>query len=325
MYCLLFTYNTNGSETMNSIMAVVIIVLFVVLVMFSLGVYFFVKYISRDRKKDKTLTPKWMQFKDKLDHGEKWLMENTTESITKIAADGTKLNALYIKAETKKFIVFVHGYRSSGLETWGCQAEYFNKQCGYNVLIPDLRACGKSGGKYAGFGVLDRYDILMWIKYLTERFGNDIEIALEGVSMGGAAVLMTSGFEELPENVKCVVADCAFTSPYEIFKYVLKTYFKLPCFPILNISSFLCRAFAGYGFKDYSTLSAMEINRLPVLFIHGKDDNFVPTYMSRENYKACKSTKKLLIVEKADHAISYYIDTELVTKEIEEFLNEYVK
>lgn len=106
--------------------------------------------------------------------------------------------------------------------------------------------------------------------------------------MGGATVLMTAGCENLPDNVKAIVADCAFTSPDEIFSHVLKKDYKLPKFPIMKINEAICKARAGYGFTDYSTIDAMKHAPCPIMFIHGSDNKFVPTWMSEKNYEDCK-------------------------------------
>ena len=93
----------------------------------------------------------------------------------------------------------------------------------------------------------------------------------------------------------------------------------------MNISNRLCEKKAGYGFRDYSTIEAMETTKLPILFIHGKEDTFVPTYMTEQNYAACKSDKEIMLVDNAAHAASYYEDPAVYENRIKNFLDKHIK
>lgn len=250
---------------------------------------------------------KWEEYKKMIRPRKEWLMQQNLEQITITARDGIRLHAYYLPAEkpSDRLVIGCHGYTSCGLSDFAAHS-YFYHQMGFDCLIPDHRAHGESEGKYIGFGILDRYDCRAWINYVIKRFGEDKQILLHGTSMGGTTVLMTAGFSDLPKSVKCVIADCAFTSPYDVFTHILKRDYHLPAFPIMNINDAMCRKKAGYGFQDYSTLTAVQQTRCPVLFIHGKEDNFVPTWMSQKNYEVCNSPKELLLVENAGHGASYY-------------------
>ena len=138
----------------------------------------------------------------------------------------------------------------------------------------------KARANISASGILDRFDCRAWIDYVERRFDGKKRILLHGTSMGATTVLMTLGDPTLPKSVKGVIADCAFTSPYDVFTHILKRDYHLPAFPIMNINSAFCRKKAGYGFQDYSTLTALKQTDRPVLFIHGEEDNFVPTRMT---------------------------------------------
>lgn len=269
---------------------------------------------------------KWEVYKEIIHANKDWLTPREKEHITIQARDGITLHAdLYpADTETDKLIICSHGYTTTGWDACSSIGAYFIKQ-GYDCLIVDNRAHGKSEGDYVGFGILDRFDILKWIEYINERYDSKKKILLYGVSMGAATVVMTAGFEDIPSNVKAVISDCAFTSPFDVFSHIMKRDYHMGKFPVMNINNVMCRKNAGYGFQDYSTLDAVKTTKLPILFIHGELDNFVPTDMSRQNYEACTSPKELLIVENAGHAASYYENSALYEKTIEEFLSKNVQ
>lgn len=140
--------------------------------------------------------------------------------------------------------------------------------------------------------------------------------------MGGATVLMTSGLK-LPKNVKAIIADCAFTSAYDVFSHILKRDYHIPKFPIMNLTERMTQKKAGYGYNEVSTLNEVAKTEIPILFIHGEVDDFVPIWMSEKNYEACNSEKELLIIKNADHAESYYTDTETYENALKNMIKKY--
>ncbi len=249
-----------------------------------------------------------------------WLEKQTPEDVFIRSRDGLCLHALYIPAQTPsdKLVILHHGFTSRAVHN-ASHAKFFHEQ-GYEVLLLDLRAHGESEGKYVGFGILDRFDTLEWIRYARERFGKDIRIVLHGTSMGGTTVLMALGLPEVQEAVSAVIADCAFTSPGEIFSHVIRKDYHLPPEPIIRVNGLYSRILSGYRFDEYSTLDALKDNRVPVLFVHGKEDKFVPTWMSQKNYDACTSKKRLLMVENAGHGSSIFENQPLYEQTEKEFL-----
>ena len=147
---------------------------------------------------------------------------------------------------------------------------------------------------------------------------------LHGISMGGATVLMTSGLQ-LPLQVKGIISDCAFTSAKEVFTHVLHTMIHLPAFPMMQISDFVNRKLAGYGLDECNAAREVRKASVPILFIHGSGDTFVPCRMCDTIYENCASPKQKLIVEGAAHAESYYKDTKAYENAMNEFLGGIVK
>ena len=201
------------------------------------------------------------------------------------------------------------------------KSKYFYDM-GYNVLIPDLRGHGKSEGDYIGMGWKDRLDIISWINFIIKENPN-AEIVLHGTSMGAATVLMTSG-ENLPSNVKAIVADCAYTSAWDEFSYQLETYLKVPSYYILNVTNMVTKLKAGYSLKEASALECVKKATVPILYIHGDKDKFVPYSMMDKLYDATNSPKEKLTIEGGEHANSDLVSPFLYWLTVEDFLNQYV-
>ena len=198
----------------------------------------------------------------------------------------------------------------------------FYHELGFHVLLPNNRAHGDSEGTYIGFGWLDRLDCIQWIKEIKDYFHKNLQIVLHGISMGSATVLMASG-EKLPDDVKCIISDCGFTSVLDELAHNLKQS-HIPPAIILPTATLLSKKRIGYSFKEASTIEQVKKSKTPTLFIHGDQDDFVPTYMVYDLYNACAADKDLLIVEGAKHAQSYLVNQELCEKTIIEFMSQYV-
>lgn len=268
---------------------------------------------------------KWEEYKKIITPKKEWLLEQEMEHLTIKSRDGLTLHGDFLPAasRTNKVAICGHGYTGCGLKDCAAISVFFHK-LGYNCLIVDHRAHGKSEGDYIGFGILDRYDMKNWIECMDKRFDGNAEIVLYGVSMGATVAVMTAGLSGLPASVKAVVADCAFTSPYDVFTHILRRDYHLPPFPIMNINDALCNAKAGYGFRDYSTLDAVRTTGIPILFIHGREDDFVPLWMSEKNYAQCRSAKDILIVDNAAHAASYYESKDEYEEKVKNFLEKFI-
>ena len=242
------------------------------------------------------------------ENSEKWSETIQQKQVEVKANDNITLRGTeYLKQEeTNKWAIILHGYRSnpSSVLTIG---EHFSEK-GYNVLIPSMRACADSEGEYVGMGWLDKEDLKCWINLIIEENKN-AEIILHGSSMGAATVLMASG-DELPANVKNIIADSGYTSVWDIFASEAKARFNLPEFPVLNMFQIVANRKAKYDIKEASSLKQVKKSKTPILFIHGDKDDFVPEYMCEKLYDATNCKKEKLIIHGAGHTDGKYREPE---------------
>lgn len=264
----------------------------------------------------------YAEYNDKnLNDAQKWLEEKSNYSDKYIESyDKLQLHSYVVSQNSNKWAIVVHGYGGSG-KLMSDKSKYFYDM-GYNVLIPDLRGHGKSEGDYIGMGWKDRLDIISWINFIIKENPN-AEIVLHGTSMGAATVLMTSG-ENLPSNVKAIVADCAYTSAWDEFSYQLETYLKVPSYYILNVTNMVTKLKAGYSLKEASALECVKKATVPILYIHGDKDKFVPYSMMDKLYDATSSPKEKLTIDGGEHANSDLVSPFLYWLTVEDFLNQYV-
>lgn len=267
-------------------------------------------------------TQKDNQFLAELDAAAKRLEGKKSETVTVTSLDGIPLVGHFIPSENpKRVIIAMHGWRSSWTKDFGTMSDFWEaNDC--SVLYAEQRGQNNSGGDYMGFGLTERYDVLNWINWVTERCGSKLPIYLAGVSMGATTVLMAAGLN-LPSNVHGIAGDCGFTSPQAIWKHVANKNLHLVYGLRSIMADTMFKERLQMATNDYSTVEALKNSKTPILLVHGTEDHFVPVEMTYENYVACAAPKKLFIVPGADHGMSYYTDKQGYEKTIIEFWNEF--
>ncbi|MBD7984938.1 alpha/beta fold hydrolase [Sporosarcina sp. Sa2YVA2] len=257
-----------------------------------------------------------------LKEAKKWYDDQQPEIVSVETDEGIRIHSQFIAQPTpeQKGVVLVHGFRSTGGDM-GKLAKFYYDQ-GFDVLLPDARGHGDSEGDYIGFGWHDRMDILQWVDFLTAH--GDEQIILHGNSMGAATVLMASG-EELPVEVRGIVADSSYSSVKEELAHQLKHIYNLPAFPLLEVTSFVTKLRAGYTFGEASVVNQVKKNTRPVFIIHGDADDLVPTEMAQQIYGAANGDKDLWIVPDAGHVKAYDNVTMEFERRLQTFLDSVMK
>ena len=291
------------------------------------GVYVFVFSCVRRKdlpwliKEEIEKTP-YGKYSELIQNSACWLSEHSAQDVYITSNDGLRLHGLCVPADHPKgTVLLAHGYRSCPLLDFGLAFSWYHN-IGFNLLIPDQRSHGKSEGRYITFGVKESDDMEKWIAYHNER-ANDLPILLCGLSMGASTMLYLVD-RELPPNVKGIIADCGFTSPYAILSSVFRDITHLPAFPSMAVAEFCARCFARFRLTQCDTRKSLAAARVPVLMIHGKEDGFVPCEMSKQGYDSCSGPKQLLLVDGADHGVSYLVEPEKYKQLVAGFIKKYL-
>ncbi len=248
---------------------------------------------------------------------------------------GERHHAIFVRAPMAcgRTAVLVHGYHGSAVLMLPIASIYY--RMGYNILLPDLHAHGLSDGDNVHMGWFDRLDVMRWMAAAERMFrvsGHRSEMVVHGVSMGAATTMCISG-ERQPDYVKCFVEDCGYTSAWDEFACQMKEQFGLSPFPLLYTSSALCKLRYGWSFSEASPLKQVAKSTLPMLFIHGAKDDFVPTWMVYPLFKAKtkpvdktgKVEKELWIVPETGHARSFKNHPEEYAKRVRTFVSRYMQ
>ncbi len=230
--------------------------------------------------------------------------------------DELDLHATFIDAGTDshKYAICIHGVKSNG-ELMSYYAQHYVEN-GINVLLPDNRGFGKSGGDYTGYGYFDRLDVMEWIYWILRR-DKEAKILLHGTSMGAATTLMTTG-EHLPSQVVMAVADSSYSTLTEEFEDVYKrakTGF-LPASVAIAFLRLIVLIRCGYDMSKVNCLEAVAKSKTPTLFIHGDEDRLIDPQMCAKLYEACNAPKQYCLILGADHVKGAYVDPDKYWKKV---------
>ncbi len=289
------------------------ILLLFLIIAFSVTLFMFYGSLGRKRDDGKSsvdtasLMTSFAPYREQIRRDKEWYKAQPRRTVSIKSHDGLTLYADVLEAENAvATVLLMHGYRGSGASDFSMVLPFYHKNR-INIVCPDQRACGRSEGKFVTLGVKERYDCLDWLRFISKEFGENLPIVMDGVSMGATTVLMVTGLD-MPKNVRGVIADCGFTSPWEIVKMVLAATKAIPVFPFAWFALPVSRLFAHFGLREADTRDAMKTCQVPIFFAHGKKDRFVPYEMSVQNYEACAAEKEFFTVEEAEHGMCFLME-----------------
>lgn len=310
-------------------MKIALCIIAALMLLFLAGTFvcFRMAFYSKDKDKKKGFSlppgPDYEPYRQKMHGWAEELKKLPYEDVSIVSFDGLTLRGkLYEYAPNADIELMFPGYRGCAeRDLCGGVQRCFDLQ--RSALVVDQRAGGQSDGHIISFGVNEHKDCLQWAQYLYDRFGTSRRVILTGISMGASTVMNAAG-QPLPPNVVGVIADCGFTEPKAIIKKVIKD-MGLPSdllYPFVRIAGIL---YGGFDIEAVTSLESIKSCRLPVFFAHGEADGYVPCYMSKENFDACPSKKKLLMIPGAAHGLSYVVDPESYVATLEEMKQLYRK
>lgn len=303
----------------------VVIVLALMIVLLSY-LCFRMAFYSPDRPaipSDAIDIPEGAAYEEFREDMEKWardLRAMPHEEMSITSFDGLTLRGkFYEYAPNAPIELMFHGYRGTAeRDLSGGVARCF--QLGRSALLVDQRGCSDSEGNVISFGINEHRDCLAWLDFAIQRFGKDAKIILTGISMGASTVLMVSD-KDLPPNVLGILADCGFSTAKDIIKKVIRQ-MGLPAdvgYPFVKLGA---KLFGHFDLEAHSAVEAVKHATVPVIFFHGDGDDYVPCEMSRINYDACTAKKKLVIVPRAGHGLSYPVAPDTYLNALREFFGE---
>lgn len=305
---------------MTYLIILIIIAILVIVFFLATGLYIFKSTVTR---KLHDIEKSYTRYVENNLFDEALYNSASKEDITLKSFDGLNLTSTLIMNEnpTNKFIVLVHGVSICYVGS----LKYFDifYKNGFNVLIVNQRRHGKSEGKYSTYGFYEKYDVNMWIEYLKSRFGNDIILGLHGESMGAGTVMETI---PLNDSIKFVIEDCGYSNFHELIGFQITHAYKNRLVrkilrPSLIFANFFMKTKAKFSMKKIVPIDIVSSTSLPMMFIHGKEDYFVPWYMAVDLYKAkTKGYKELYLVEGAKHAEALEVNKILYEKKIMTFI-----
>jgi fermentation-respiration switch protein FrsA (DUF1100 family) len=218
---------------------------------------------------------------------------------------GYPLFGIYFPAEgSHQTVMIVHGFTSN---LYGA-VKYMPlfRRRNFNILMIDLRHHGRSGGANITWGVQEKHDLAVWASWVLAQHGKEGVLGTLGESLGGATVLQHAAIDP---RVAFTIADCPFSNLRGLLTHVLKTDYRLPPSPLLELGEFWCRVLAGFTFAAASPMNSMDKIQTPVLLVHGEEDALVPAEMSRELFEAKTSgVREIRVFPGAGHAQAFSTD-----------------
>lgn len=243
------------------------------------------------------------------------------EHIILTSKDGLKLRGEFIDNNSNKTMIFCHGI-TVGL-IWSIKYIDMFYKTGWNILIYDHRRHGQSEGNYSTYGYFEKEDLDLWVNWVVKKKGKDSIIGLHGESMGAATVLQ---YIDINKYVKFIIADCPFSDLMELLGRKVKDDYKGLLYPILYLSNLKSKVIANFDYRWIKPIECVKNSTLPIMFIHGDEDKFVPWDMSVAMYEMKKKgLKKIYIAKGAAHAKSIEVNKKQYEKEVIDFVEEALK
>lgn len=288
-----------------------------------IGLFVVCYHFSNRVIKNKTLSPDEI-VKIDVDDGissKEWYEQLDKEDYSISSPYGYNLSATYIPTTSipsKGTMIFSHGVTVSHITSIKYMRLFHEK--GYDCLIYDHRRHGNSGGKDTSYGYYEKYDLKAVVDWLEKTKGFNGKLGIHGESMGSAILLLYAGMED---KADFYIADCPYTTIWDQLLYRMKKDYSFLLSPMLYIGNWVIYFRARFNLKGVNCLESVKKIKKPILFIHGMEDNYVPTYMGIALYEVKPEPKEIYLVPNARHAKSLATDPEKYMKVVFDFIKRY--
>ncbi len=309
-----------------------IIIIIVVLALFGAGYFIFASVFINNKKQEPVdpafidsdkdmMRPTAARLYAYIDSLKEKMKQLPFKRLETMSFDGHRLVGFLLEGNPEEVVICVHGFKSDMYSDYADKIKIYQDR-GSTVLLMNDRAHGESEGKYLGFSELDRMDVARWVDKINQMYERP-RIYLHGVSMGGATVIHCANMHL--ENVCGIIDDCGFDSILGITHFLMNSVFHVPYFPLGYLAWFWSQVLNHVNFNTSIGERCAYESDVPIVFIHGKEDHYVPCWMSIDMYEACRAPKELHLIEDCGHAAAYMVATDEYTAMVNRLLNGEVK
>ncbi|MCR4797035.1 MAG: alpha/beta hydrolase [Lachnospiraceae bacterium] len=302
-------------------MKILLIIVLVVVVLILVASYYCMYYLLvpkvRSMEEGRIRETEWGNWGD-YDSYEK--EDFAIKSFDDYVLHGTLVKNTLPNSDPKKFAIITHGYTSNRYGSLRYIPTFY--ELGYQICIYDDRHHGENKRCYTTMGYKEQHDLIEVKNYLQDRFGSDIKIGILGESLGCAISLLSLA---LTQDFMYCIADCGYADLGILVDDLIGVQMHLPKF-LARLGDVWCRIIHGFSFYAIKPYKALKDNKVPILFIHGADDDFIDKKHSQMNYDAAVSCEKEIhFFPGANHAESCMSDREGYKKIAQEFIKKHEK
>ena len=230
--------------------------------------------------------------------------------------DGYVLHVQYLvnPAPTGRYIIISHGYTDNRFGEMKYAKMYLD--WGYNIIAYDLRGHGENKPTFCTYSAREGRDLDALIRDSRSRYPDIKALGLHGESLGCASSIASLKYKP---QIDFVVADCGFSEITPIIEAGASN-MHVPGW-LTQVASLCAKVKYGYSYHDMRPIDSLKDNTVPILFIHGENDEFIPFIHSEAMQKATKGYSELHLIPGASHAMSIFAAPEEYRGYVEAFLN----
>lgn len=211
---------------------------------------------------------------------------------------GDEITAVLKRKESPYIVIFSHGNASN---ITGIDFVYsYLESLGVSYLAYDYPGYGRSSGKPSEAALYESLECIY--AYTREELGYEAsDIIFHGLSLGGAVTVdIASRFP-----ARACIIESSFTSTHDMGRYM---------FPALKLYRYVP--------KRFDSINKIASISMPLLFIHGTEDETVPFEMSELLYQAAKEPKFFYKMDGVGHTDQIELGGDEYIQKILEFIHE---